>query len=432
MENSYYTITEITNLIKKNLENNPDLNSIWLKGEISNLTYHSSGHIYFTLKDKGAVISAVFFKNSNKKLNFRLEDGMSVLVLGSINVFEKRGSYQFILSDLKIEGIGELLKQIEQLKNKLDKEGIFDPSHKKKLPYLPKRIGVVTSPTGAAIRDIIKVAMRRFPNIEIIIAPAKVQGEDAAVSIVKGINELNNNYDIDLIIAGRGGGSFEDLMPFNNEDVIRAFYNSDVPIISAVGHQIDHPLCDEAADYAAPTPSAAAEIAIPEKSKLQDFIETLNLRLNSALSSIMAQNTTKIDAIMNLRIFKNPKEIIFNQELLFTDIENNIISTMKDKISDQKNRFLMLPDLNRIMKNVINEKKNRLETAILALKKLSPNNVLKRGYSITTDEEGEVIKSIESLNIGDNLNILFADGSANCKVNQTLKEVKIGEDKSSN
>ncbi|MDY6967765.1 MAG: exodeoxyribonuclease VII large subunit [Spirochaetota bacterium] len=432
MENSYYTITEITNLIKKNLENNPDLNSIWLKGEISNLTYHSSGHIYFTLKDKGAVISAVFFKNSNKKLNFRLEEGMSVLVLGSINVFEKRGSYQFILSDLKIEGIGELLKQIEQLKNKLDKEGIFDPSHKKKLPYLPKRIGVVTSPTGAAIRDIIKVAMRRFPNIEIIIAPAKVQGEDAAVSIVKGINELNNNYDIDLIIAGRGGGSFEDLMPFNNEDVIRAFYNSDVPIISAVGHQIDHPLCDEAADYAAPTPSAAAEIAIPEKSKLQDFIETLNLRLNSALSSIMAQNTTKIDAIMNLRIFKNPKEIIFNQELLFTDIENNIISTMKDKISDQKNRFLMLPDLNRIMKNVINEKKNRLETAILALKKLSPNNVLKRGYSITTDEEGEVIKSIESLNIGDNLNILFADGSANCKVNQTLKEVKIGEDKSSN
>lgn len=432
MENSYYTITEITNLIKKNLENNPDLNSIWLKGEISNLTYHSSGHIYFTLKDKGAVISAVFFKNSNKKLNFRLEEGMSVLVLGSINVFEKRGSYQFILSDLKLEGIGELLKQIEQLKNKLDKEGIFDPSHKKKLPYLPKRIGVVTSPTGAAIRDIIKVAMRRFPNIEIIIAPAKVQGEDAAVSIVKGINELNNNYDIDLIIAGRGGGSFEDLMPFNNEDVIRAFYNSDVPIISAVGHQIDHPLCDEAADYAAPTPSAAAEIAIPEKSKLQDFIETLNLRLNSALSSIMAQNTTKIDAIMNLRIFKNPKEIIFNQELLFTDIENNIISTMKDKISDQKNRFLMLPDLNRIMKNVINEKKNRLETAILALKKLSPNNVLKRGYSITTDEEGEVIKSIESLNIGDNLNILFADGSANCKVNQTLKEVKIGEDKSSN
>ena len=226
-----YTISELTRIIKQTLADNPDLNSVWIKGEISNLTYHSSGHIYFSLKDNDAVVSAAFFKYVNKNLSFKLEEGMNVLAFGSVNIFDKRGTYQFIIAEVRLEGIGELLKRIEQLKKRLLEEGIFDASHKKKIPFLPRRIGIVTSPTGAAVRDIIKVAMRRFPNIEIVIAPAKVQGDLAAESVVRGIEELNNpEHRIDVIIAGRGGGSFEDLMAFNEEIVVRAFYNSRVPI----------------------------------------------------------------------------------------------------------------------------------------------------------------------------------------------------------
>jgi len=222
-----FTVSELTKTIKVTLEKNPALNNLWVKGEIFNLTYHSSGHIYFTLKDDNAVISATFFKYANKKLNFKLEEGMSIFALGNISLFEKRGSYQINILSVKLEGVGELQKKIDQLKKKLLEEGIFDDVNKKDLPFLPGRLGIVTSPTGAAVRDIIKVALRRYPNIEIVIAPAKVQGDDAAETIVRGIEELNRpEHNTDIIIAGRGGGSFEDLMPFNEEPVIRAFYES--------------------------------------------------------------------------------------------------------------------------------------------------------------------------------------------------------------
>ena len=254
MNEKIYTITEITREIKNSLEQSPKFNQIWIKGEISNLTIHSSGHIYFTLKDENAVLSVTFFRYANKRLKFKLEEGMSVITLGGITVFEKRGSYQMNVQQVLLEGVGELQKKIEQLKKKLTAEGIFDIDKKQLIPFLPKRIGIVTSPTGAAIRDIIKVALRRFPTIEIILAPAKVQGDDAVPTIIRGIEELNEpKWNIDVIIAGRGGGSFEDLMPFNEEPVIRAFFNSTIPIISAVGHQIDHPLSVDAADIAAPT-----------------------------------------------------------------------------------------------------------------------------------------------------------------------------------
>ncbi|HEX8994141.1 MAG TPA: exodeoxyribonuclease VII large subunit, partial [Candidatus Paceibacterota bacterium] len=243
------TVTELAQIVKRKIESSPELTSIWVRGEISNITYHSSGHIYFTLKDAGAVLQAVFFKSVNRNLKFKLEEGLAVIAFGSITTYEKRGNYQMVVADVSLEGIGALQKKIEQLKKKLAEEGIFDQTRKKKIPFLPKRVGVVTSPTGAAFRDILKVALRRFPTIEIILAPAKVQGDDAALTIVRGIEELNNPaWGIDVIIAGRGGGSFEDLMPFNEEIVIRAFAGSRVPIVSAVGHQIDHPLSDDAAD----------------------------------------------------------------------------------------------------------------------------------------------------------------------------------------
>jgi exodeoxyribonuclease VII large subunit len=428
MDEKILTVTGFTRLLKKSLEDNPGFNNIWIKGEISNLTYHSSGHIYFTMKDESAVISCVFFRYANKDLSFRLEEGMSILSLGSISVFEKRGSYQLIVSQVRLEGIGELQKRIDELKKKLLGEGIFDPNHKKKIPFLPKRIGVVTSPTGAAIRDIIKIAMRRFPNIEIILAPAMVQGSDAAVSIVKGIAQLNNHeWGVDVIICGRGGGSFEDLMPFNEEIVVRAFYNSRLPIISAVGHQIDHPLCDDAADYAAPTPSAAAEIAVPVKKDILDEINYLMVRALTAASSMIKERNSGINNILALRSFRNPREIINNRELLLSDMENRMISSLKDKISQNRNRLLVIPDLNKTISAAVRNKASSYNTILRVLEKLSPLGILERGYSIAKMRDGGIVKSISDINSGDLLNLQLYDGIANCMVNSTKREAPFGK-----
>jgi exodeoxyribonuclease VII large subunit len=428
MNDKIYTISEITRLIKRDLEENPALNNIWLRGETTNITYHSSGHIYLTLKDENAVISAVLFRYANKNLSFKLEEGMSIFAFGSINVFEKRGNYQFIITQVKLEGIGELQKKIEELKKKLLAEGIFAPEHKKEIPSLPRRIGVVTSPTGAALRDIVKVALRRFPNIEILLAPATVQGDEAALSIVRGIEEMNNpEWKIDVIIAGRGGGSFEDLMPFNEEIVVRAFYNSRVPIISAVGHQIDHPLSDDAADLAAPTPSAAAEMAIPVKLDLQEYIDHLRARSYVALLAYIREMNTRIEGIMSRRIFINPFEIVYNQELVLNDIEIRIISFMKDSIAGKRNQFLMLPDLKRLMRALIKDMKHRYSIVLRNLESLSPLSVLQRGYSIARDDRGDLIRSIQDVNSGDSMDLLLYDGTLNCTINSKHSEVYLGK-----
>lgn len=428
MDEKILTVTGFTRLLKKSLEDNPKFNNIWIKGEISNLTYHSSGHIYFTMKDEGAVISCVFFRYANKDLSFRLEEGMSIFSLGSISIFEKRGSYQLIVSQVRLEGIGELQKRIDELKKKLLKEGIFDPGHKKKLPFLPRRIGVVTSPTGAAIRDIIKIAMRRFPNIEIILAPAMVQGSEAAVSIVKAIAKLNSaEWGVDLIICGRGGGSFEDLMPFNEEIVVRAFYNSRLPIISAVGHQIDHPLCDDAADYAAPTPSAAAEIAVPIKKDMLDEINYLMVRALNSVSSMIKERNSGVNNILALRSFRNPREIVNNKELLLSDMENRMISSMKDRISENRNRLLVIPDLNKTVSATVRNKVLSYNTVLRVLEKLSPLGILERGYSIAKTGDGRVVKSISDIKSGDAINLQLYDGIADCMVNSTKREAPFGK-----
>jgi exodeoxyribonuclease VII large subunit len=423
-----YTISEITKIIKNTLGENPELNSVWIKGEISNLTYHSSGHIYFSLKDNDAAVSTAFFKYTNRNLSFKLEEGMTVLAFGSINIFEKRGTYQFIIAEVRLEGIGELLKRIEQLKKRLLEEGIFDALHKKKIPFLPRRIGIVTSPTGAAVRDIIKVAMRRFPNIEIVLAPAKVQGTLAAESIVRGIEELNDpEHKIDVIIAGRGGGSFEDLMAFNEEIVVRAFYDSHVPIISAVGHQVDHPLSDEAADYAAPTPSAAAEIAVPVKKELIEYIEAVFSRSINALNYSIKDAQSKINRVGDLRVFKNPMEIVHNAELIISDIENRMVSSMKDIVSKYMNRFLTLSDNILLIKNIIKDNSHKLNIAYNSILNLSPAGLFGKGYSLTMDIKGRIIKTIAGLKEGDNVNTILKDGSFASTVNFVDKEVYIGK-----
>lgn len=428
MQENVYTISELTRIIKKNLEDNPDLKNIWIMGEISNLTYHGSGHIYFTLKDETAVISAVFFKYVNKQLSFRLEEGMSVIALGSINVFEKRGAYQYIVSQIKLEGIGELQKRIEQLKKRLLSEGIFDHKHKKKLPYLPRRLGVVTSPTGAALRDIIKVATRRFPNIEILIGPAKVQGSDAAESIARAIDVLNDpGLGVDVIIAGRGGGSFEDLMPFNEEIVVRAFYNSRVPIVSAVGHQIDHPLSDDVADASAPTPSAAAEICIPLKSDLLDYIDYLGGRANSALLSKIRESSSRVSGLLKRRIFVEPREIVYSRALLLLDHEKRLLSCMKQIIIEKRSLFRSLPDLNASIRMVLKDKSHRYGLTVHALEKLSPLSIMKRGFSIARDKNEFVIKKIDDVTIGQYIKLLLSDGSLNCEVKSKIRGNRGGE-----
>jgi len=421
---NFYTVSGINALIRSEVENNPLLGNVWVKGEVYNLTYHSSGHIYFTLKDDSASISAVFFKYANKNLKFRLEDGMKVLVSGGITVFEKRGSYQLNVLSVRPEGEGELQKRIEQLKKKLAAEGIFDQSKKKELPFLPARLGVVTSPTGAAVRDIIKVALRRYPNIEIIIAPAKVQGDDAAETIAAAIRELNKPvWKIDLIIAGRGGGSFEDLMPFNEEVVIRAFADSIVPVISAVGHQIDHPLCDDAADAAAPTPSAAAELAVPVKSDLVDEIEYFKTRMTNSLLNTYSGYSTALKNLVSKRIFRDPYEILNSRQMMLADIESRMINLMKHRVSSEKEKILRLPDIYRLQKKLLVQKKHDLELLVQNLNSLSPLNIMIRGYSIVIDKNKKIIKSVEKLKQGDNIEIRLADGHAGAVINSVKKEI---------
>ncbi len=428
MDGKVYTISEISRIIKSTLESSPNLTSVWIKGELSNVTYHSSGHIYFTLKDEGAVMSAVFFKYANRSLAFRLEEGQSILAFGGINVFEKRGNYNFIVTQVKLEGIGELQKRIDQLKKKLLAEGIFDPRRKKKLPALPRRIGVITSPTGAAIRDILKVALRRFPNLEVIVAPAKVQGDDAAATIARGIEELNRpEWRIDLIIAGRGGGSFEDLMPFNEEAVIRAIAASRVPVISAVGHQIDHPLSDDAADVAAPTPSAAAEMAIPVRDELEDYITYLNGRSYNALTSRMRELNLKIESLQKHRYFREPREILYSRELVLSDLEKRLISAMKERIVERRNSLLRIPDMVRLIRNNRKEKEHRFTLAIQNLEALSPLAVLRRGYAIGRDERNRIIKSTEDVEAGEKIRLYLHDGRLNCLIQSKEKGEYLGK-----
>jgi len=422
MTDTALTISALTRIVKRKLEGNPELTGIWIVGEISNLTYHSSGHIYFTLKDENSVISAVFFKYQNRKLSFRLEEGMSVFCLGGVTVFEKRGSYQFLVSELRLEGIGELQKRIEQLKKKLLSEGIFDQKRKRKLPVLPRRIGIVTSPTGAALRDIIKVVTRRFPNIEIIIGPAKVQGSDAAESIARAIEVINRpEYGIDVIIAGRGGGSFEDLMPFNEEVVVRAFYHSRAPIISAVGHQVDHPLSDDAADAYAATPSAAAEICAPVKSDLADDIDYALGRIDSAVSAMMREKTSVLAGLSKRRIFRQPLELINDRELAVADAEKRLLSRMKETIVAKRSYLVSIPALPRLVYSIIKDKHNRYRLTLQALENLSPIAVLRRGYSIITNVTGDLVKSVDDAETGDRIKVLLYDGSLDCEIRSREK-----------
>ncbi len=388
------TVTELNMYVKDKVAEDEFLNSVLVKGEISNFKHHYTGHMYFTLKDENSLIKCVMFKSSTVTLNFIPKDGMKVIVLGSVGVYERDGVYQIYCKAMQEDGMGSLYVAFEKLKTKLELEGLFDESHKKKIPFMPKIIGVLTSNTGAVIRDIINVSTRRNPNVYIRLLPVPVQGEGAAEKIVKAIKLMNEKKLADVIILGRGGGSLEDLWPFNEESVARAIYESELPIISAVGHETDFTIADFVADLRAPTPSAAAELAVTDISELEYNISLFKRRLKMALKRKTEIMRLRYEKCLGSKVYKEPLQKVSDGYLeidrLMKSIENSAVKKLKDsKIEAAK--------------------------AITKLDTLSPLKTLTRGYCLT-ESNGNVITKAKDLEKNMEIDLRFQDGTAKAKV----------------
>ncbi len=395
-EKQIYTVTELTKYIRQIIENS--FPNIWVEGEVSNFLLHSSGHMYFSLKDAGSVVQCAMFKRSNEKLRFRLKDGMKVICFGKISVYEPRGSYQLIVEEIEPKGIGALQLQFQQLKEKLQKEGLFDPAHKVPIPHLPIRIGIVTSPTGAAIRDILNIAIRRFSNVEIIIYPVRVQGEGSRDEIASAIRDFNALNNIDVMIVGRGGGSLEDLWAFNEEVVARAIYDSAIPVISAVGHEIDYTIADFVADLRAPTPSAAAELVIPRKEDLINSINTNTVRLRNAILNSLGAMAQRLAKLSQSYALKQPLKMVEKYEQMIDDLRK-----------DMAIRISHLFKLHGENYNLLAEK----------LAVLSPLSILNRGYSISSRlPEKKIIKDAGDIRVGDRIETRLGKGTFISKIEE--------------
>lgn len=415
MNNNYITVTQLTRYIKYKIDNDVNLNKIYLKGEISNFKAHSRGHFYFTIKDENTRINAIMFSSFTKGLSFMPEDGMKVLVSGKISVFESTGSYQIYVETLEEDGIGNLYFLYEQLKKKLEAEGLFDKSKKKPIPKIPNKIGIITAPTGAAIKDILSTLKRRWPLAETILFPSLVQGKEAASDIVRNI-ELSKNYNLDVLIIGRGGGSIEDLWCFNEEIVARAIYNLDVPVISAVGHEIDFTISDFVADLRAPTPTGAAEMSTPNKSDIENYLNQINIRLQNSISLTLQNNRKKLTKLKDNYILKNPIAMYEVKEQKFDNLFEKLISEFKNIILKNKNELTLLKNnLNYSLINKLNNEKNNYIKLVSKLEILNPLLTIKRGYSITKFND-KVISSVKSVKKGDILNIEVKDGNIKTEV----------------
>lgn len=395
------SISEINRYIKEVFSKDLILSNLWVKGEISNYKNHYSGHMYFTVKDATSVLKCVMFKTQNSNLRFVPENGMKVLIRGYISVFERDGQYQLYAEEMQPDGIGNLHLAYEQLKKRLDEKGLFDIRYKKSLPFLPKSIGVVTSSTGAVIRDIINILNRRFYNFHLKIFPVSVQGELAARQISRAIRKLNELNNVDVIIIARGGGSIEELWAFNEEIVAESIFESKIPVISAVGHETDFTIADFVSDARAPTPSAAAEIVMPERKKLEEKIENLNTRLKHSLYKNFDANKLRYEKLVGSSVFRRPFDRI-NQERMRLDVLNKY---MNKALSVNNERYSA-----------------KLHFLIGKLDALSPLTVLSRGYS-TTKFKGrrELIKTVDCLKKGDEIEVSLSDGVINCVVNSIEK-----------
>ena len=383
------TVSDLNAYIKDKIAEDEFLNTVYIKGEISNFKHHYTGHLYFTLKDENSLIKCIMFKTYTSKLTFIPKDGMKVLILGSVSVFERDGVYQIYCRAMQEDGLGSLYKAYEKLKQDLEKEGLFDNEHKKLIPVFPKIIGVLTSQTGSVIRDIINVSTRRNPNVNIKLLPVPVQGEGAGIKIADAIKFMNDNKIVDVLIVARGGGSLEDLWPFNEEVVARAIYNSEIPVISAVGHETDFTIADFVADLRAPTPSAAAELAVPDIATVKLNISKYNERLKMALVKKLELSKLRYEKVMTSKAFKNPLDRIENNYLKLDNYIKILHLGISSKFKDNKNKFV----------NVISK-----------LDSLSPLKTLSRGYTIT-QKNGKIIKSVKELEKEDVIELKFIDGN---------------------
>ncbi len=423
-----YTISEVTRMVKMELESAFPL--LWVEGEISNFHRHHSGHLYFTLKDETSQLRTVMFRGEATKVPFELKDGLQVVAKGRINVYEPRGEYQLIVELLEPKGKGALQLAFEQLKEKLKKEGLFDPALKKKLPVLPKKVGVVTSPRGAAIVDIIRTLERRFARLHILLYPVKVQGEGAAEEIVEGIDYLGSLSDIDVIIVGRGGGSIEDLWAFNEEKVARAIYRCTVPVISAVGHEIDYTIADFVADIRASTPSVAAEMVIEEEESLRERIENLEKSLVHNQRFILQEWKHEVLSLAQHRAFQNMRINLLNLEQKVDDLEMkawNAIKNMQQKISEDKSRAeLMEEKIRNALRGMLQHFQARWETLSAQLHSLSPLNILKKGYALCWKDGGQyLVRRIDEVEKEKEMTVSFFKGEFTCLVKDVDKAKRV-------
>ena len=388
------TVTQLNKYLKDRFDEDENLNAILVKGEISNFKNHYTGHLYFTLKDENSLIKCIMFKSYAEKLAFKPKDGMKVMVFGSVSVFERDGVYQIYAKSMLEDGMGDLHEQFEQLKAKLEKEGLFDELHKKPIPLYPKVVGVLTSQTGAVIRDIINVSTRRNPNVYIRLLPVPVQGPGAAEQIVEKIKVMNEQKLADVLIIGRGGGSLEDLWPFNEEIVARAIYESELPIISAVGHETDFTIADFVADLRAPTPSAAAELAVPDVYELKQKINNYQNRYRLALKKKIELMKLRYEKCMKSRIFTDPTRKIKDNYILVDTYVKRLENRIRNIKKDKHTKFLELA--------------TKLDT-------MSPLKTLTRGYSLV-EKDNKIVKSVKQLKENDEINIRFYDGDKKAKI----------------
>ena len=404
MQKRIISVSELNEYIKMLFEYDEILRNIYIKGEISNFTNHyKTGHFYFSLKDSGGAVRAVMFRSSASKLKFMPENGMRVIVGGRVSVFPRDGQYQIYVDVMEPDGKGALYMAYEQLKAKLEKEGLFSEERKKPLPEMPKRIGIVTSPTGAAIRDMIHILGRRFPLSEIVLYPALVQGADAPASLIRGVRYFNSEKKADVLIIGRGGGSIEDLWAFNDENLVRAVAASEIPIISAVGHETDFTLCDFAADLRAPTPSAAAELAVPDMEELKAALFQAGERIALAASRFVAKEKEKLKRLSSSRVMQNPMNLLDDKRMALLMTERVLQSRMESALAAKRMQF---------------------QREAAKLEALNPLSVVTRGYSAVFDERNRLIKSVQQIKEGDKISFMLTDGTVCAEVKEIRSEEK--------
>ena len=400
MARNVYTVKQVNSYIKNMFTQDFMLNRIYVKGEVSNCKYHTSGHIYFSLKDESGTIACVMFAGQRGGLSFNMREGQQIIVLGSVNVYERTGSYQLYAQEIRLDGEGTLYEKYQMLKQELEEMGMFAPEYKKAIPRYAKRIGVVTAPTGAAVRDIMNISARRNPYVQLLLYPAQVQGEGAKESIVRGIRMLETK-NVDVIIVGRGGGSIEDLWAFNDECVARAIFDCQVPVISAVGHETDVTIADYVADLRAPTPSAAAELAVWDYRQLQGYLDECRLRMNRSMTGTIRINRLRLKELDVRLSYLHPRH----------------------KLQDQQQRLIELEEeLRTLMRDRVKEARHRLAIQIEKLNGLSPVRKLNQGFAYVEEADGGVVKSIRQVEMGDELTVYVTDGLIRTSVKAVQKK----------